>query len=96
MIFLKKLTYILGEEIMKNLIELYIHNMTSNDIKNFLVKNNYPVNEKDIDTVFFYIKNNWEPVVDGDTSIFEEIKPKISDSSYQTMISLYNQYKNYL
>ena len=96
MIFLKKLTYILGEENMKNLIELYIHNMTSNDIKNFLEKNHYPVNEKDIDTVLFYIKNNWEQVVDGDTSIFEEIKSKISDTSYQTMISLYNQYKKYL
>lgn len=81
---------------MKNLIELYINNMTSNDIKNFLENNHYSVNEKDINTILFYIKNYWEKVVDGDISIFEEIKSKISDSSYQTMINLYNQYKNYL
>ena len=56
---------------MKNLIELYINNMTSNDIKNFLENNHYSVNEKDINTILFYIKNYWEKVVDGDISIFE-------------------------
>lgn len=81
---------------MKNLIALYINNMTSDDIKNFLEKNNYSVDNDDIDTILFYIKNYWEQVFDGDTSIFEEIKTKISDYSYSIIIDLFNQYKNYL
>ena len=81
---------------MKNLIENYINNMTENDIKKFLQKNNYEVNNSDINTILYYIKKYWKQVMDGDISIFEEIKPKISKDSYQTMINLYNQYKNFL
>ena len=81
---------------MKNIIKSYINNMSAKDIKNFLENNNYPVNDKDIEIILFYIKNYWEQIMDGDISIFKEIKPKISESSYNTMINLYNQYKNYL
>lgn len=81
---------------MKNLIGSYINRITGSDIKCFLEKNNYQVIDNDLETILFYIKNYWEQVYDGDTSVFEEIKPKISESSYQTMISLYNQYKCFL
>ena len=81
---------------MKNIIKSYINNMSAKDIKNFLENNNYPVNDKDIEIILFYIKNYWEQIMDCYISIFKEIKPKISESSYNTMITLYNQYKNYL
>ena len=81
---------------MKNLIENYINNMTENDIKKFLQKNNYEVNNNDINTILYYIKKYWKQVMDGDISIFEEIKPKISKDSYKIMINLYNQYKIFL
>ena len=81
---------------MKDLIGSYISRITYNDIKCFLEKNHYQVNDNDLETILFYIKNYWEQVYNGDTSVFEEIKPKISESSYQTMISLYNQYKCFL
>lgn len=81
---------------MKNLIENYINNMTENDIKKFLQKNNYEVNNNDINTILYYIKKYWKQIMDGDISIFEEIKPKISKDSYKIMINLYNQYKIFL
>ena len=81
---------------MKKIIESYINSMSCSDIKNFLEKNHYQVNDNDINTILFYIKNYWEQVLDGDTNIFNEIKTKISESSYNIMIDLYNQYKSYL
>lgn len=81
---------------MKGIISSYIQSLTANDIKNYCLKNNINVNEQDINTILYYIKNYWEQVYDGDISIFEEIKGKIDKSSYDAMINLYNTYKNFI
>ncbi len=81
---------------MKGLIEMYINNMTINDMKHFLEKNNNKVCDKDLEIVLSYAKKYWERIYNGDTSIFEDIKKEISPESYETMINLYDKYKNYL
>jgi len=81
---------------MKEFLGCYIKKLTVTDIKNYCIKNNINVCDNDLNTIIYYIKNYWEKVYDGDTSIFEEIKDKIEPNSYQTMIMLYNEYKKFL
>ena len=81
---------------MKGMLGCYIQNMTATDIKNYCLKNNFRVNDQDINTMLYYIKNYWEQVYEGDTSIFNEMKGKIDKNSYDIMISLYNNYKKFI
>lgn len=81
----------------EKLIKNYISIMTVNDIYNFAKKENIIISEKDAQTVLYYIKNYWEIVYKGNPeNLFKSIKNKVSDSIYQKIIELYNQYKNKL
>lgn len=78
------------------MIENFVKNMTISDLQQYCQKNKIEVSNKDLDTILYYIKNYWEQVYDGDTSIFDSMKNQLEPSSYATMISLYNTYKKYL
>lgn len=81
---------------MKGLIEMYVNNMTLNDMKHFLEKNKCNVCDDDLKIVLDYAKKYWEKIYSGDTAVFNDIKKEISPESYETMINLYNKYKNYI
>ncbi len=81
---------------MKKLIALYVQNMTINDAKRFLEKNQIKASDHDLEIILDYSKKYWEQIYEGDTSIFEKIKKDIAPDTYQTMINLYEQYKGYI
>ena len=79
----------------KKLIESYVNKLTITDIKNFTLNQKISISDKDIDTIFFYIKNYWQIIYEKDpTLIFNDIKTKVEPNTYNIIIEYYNNYKN--
>ena len=81
---------------MKFILKNYINKLTINDIKNYLDQNNYIVSDKDINTIYKFIKRYWEDIYNKDLSSFQQIKKEVDYSTYNLIINLYNKYKDYL
>ena len=81
---------------MKYILKNYINKLTINDIKNYLDQNNYLVSDKDINTIYNYIKRYWEDIYNGNLECFNKIKKEVDYSTYNLIIDLYNKYKDYL
>ncbi len=81
---------------MKYILKNYINKLTINDIKNYLDQNNYIVSDKDINTIYKFIKRYWEDIYNKDLSPFQQIKKEVDYSTYNLIINLYNKYKDYL
>ena len=81
---------------MKYILKNYINKLTINDIKNYLDQNNYIVSDKDINTIYKFIKRYWEDIYNKDLSSFQQIKKEVDYSTYNLIINLYNKYKDYL
>ena len=81
---------------MKNVIEKYISNLTIEDIYNYIKNNNLMIDIKDVDTIYKYIKNDWEEVYSGNTNIFNELKKEVSPSTFIEIMKLYEKYKKWI
>lgn len=79
---------------MKKLIQNYIHKITENDIEMFAVKNNIKLNKSEISAIYFYVKNEYETLLYHDsTSIFDDLKTKLSAKNYEKIVSVFKEYK---
>lgn len=78
------------------LIGEYVNNkLTEQDINNFALKKNIHLTEDEIRTIYVYIKNYWKEFYKGDpTELFIELKEKLNKETYDTIIKLYEEYKN--
>jgi len=78
------------------LIKNYIKKLTKEDILDFCYKENIHLNNKELDLAYIYIKKYWKEFLKKDPSnIFNELKNKLSDSTYKKMIEIYEKYKVY-
>ena len=80
----------------KKIIESYIKNLNKNDIEVFCEKENIIISNKEIDIIFYYIKNRWQDLYYNKDLLFEELKKVLSESTYFIIINYYKKYKNYL
>ena len=81
----------------KLIIINYIKKLTKNDIYNYCRVNNLQINDDEVDTIFYYIKNKYTMFLDGyHEEILNEIKFKVRSYTYNRIIELYNKYKNML
>lgn len=78
---------------MKALIGSYVDNCTKEDLENLIISNNYEVSNEELDIMFYYLKNKWESIYDGDEEVLAELKEKLSENTYNTLLNLYNIYK---
>lgn len=79
------------------LITNYIRKITKQDILNFSKNQNISLTDKEIDTIYFYIKNRYKEFLNGNhQSILEEIKPQVSSNTYSKILGYYNLYKDKL
>lgn len=79
---------------MKKLIQNYIHKITENDIEMFAVKNNIKLSKNEISTIYFYVKNEYETLLYHDSSsIFNDLKTKLSTKNYEKVVTLFKEYK---
>ena len=81
---------------MYRLIEHYINKLTKEDIIEFSIKNDIILNNDELIYLYKIIKEKYKLLLNGDTSIFNEIKDNININTYNKIIELYNKYKNYL
>lgn len=80
----------------KTLLKEYINNLKKEDIIKYIEKNNLKVNDKEIDTIYFYIKNYWEDIFDNKKQIWEKLSHDVSPQTFMTIESLYQKYKKFI
>ena len=78
------------------LIGEYINNkLDENDITNYAKKKNIHLTDNETKIIYVYIKNYWKEFYKGDpTNLFIELKEKLNQETYDTIIKLYKEYKN--
>ena len=80
----------------KSLLKGYIDSLKKEDIIKFIDKNNYQVSNKEIDIIYFYIKNYWEDIFDNKKEIWDKISQDVSPTTFNAIQDLYQKYKKFL
>lgn len=80
----------------KQLIKNYIDKLKKEDIIKYIENNNYQVSDKDIDTIYFYIKNYWEDFFDNKEEVWLKLQNDVSPSTYKEIMLLYQKYKKFI
>jgi hypothetical protein len=76
------------------LIKEFVNRLTIDDIKNFSNKKGIEVNEKEIRIIYDYIKKYWRTIVYGNPKeILNELKEKVSETTYNKIEKLYIEFK---
>ena len=82
--------------IYKRIIINYINNISTNDIKNFANKNNFPITNSESIIIYNFIKKNYNQILNGDESSLQDLKSKLRCDLYNKIIELYMHYKSKL
>lgn len=80
----------------KSIIRNYVEKLKKEDIIKYIESNNYQVSNKEIDTIYFYIKNYWEDIFNNKEEIWQKIKNDVSESTYFEIIKLRDKYKKFI
>lgn len=81
----------------KTLIKKYVDNMSKEDIKKYANLNNYQISDKDIDTIYKTIKENFEDLYNGDVQlIFLNLKNELEPDTFILVKNLYEEAKTKL
>ena len=67
----------------KTVLRGYIENLKKEDVIRFIKKNNYQTTEKEIDTIYFYIKKHWEEFYDDKKEIWNQLKKEVNQNLFQ-------------
>lgn len=78
---------------MNFIIKQYIDKITINNINDFAKKNNCFLNENELNIIFYIIKNKYNDILNGDESFITLLKTNLSQTNYNKIIKLYNEYK---
>lgn len=79
----------------KLIIINYIKKLTKNDIYRYCVNNNIPINEEEVDVIYYYTKNRYNDFFEGrDLELLEEIKYKVRSFTYNKIVELYYKYRD--
>lgn len=79
-----------------NLIKSYIEKLKKEDLIKYIEKNNYQLDNKEIDTIYFYIKNYYQDFLDNKPEIWNKLKNDVCEKTYLEIIKLYGKYKKYI
>lgn len=78
----------------KLIIINYIKKLTKQDIYKYCVNNNIPINDEEVDVIYYYIKNRYNDFFEGhELELLEEIKYKVRSFTYNKILELYLKYK---
>jgi len=80
----------------KSLIKKHIETLKKEDVIKFIGKNNYQVSDKEIETIYFYIKNYWEEIFDNKKEIWEKLSQDVNKNTYIEIQKLYQKYKKFI
>lgn len=71
----------------------YMQNIKKEDIISFSKKENIDIDSNDLEIIYEYVKNRGSDLLDNPLDIFSEVKDKISNTVYDKLLLLYNNYK---
>lgn len=77
----------------KELIKKWIPNLTKENIIDYAKKINISLSDSDANTLYQFIMKNYSEILEGNETIFEELKQKINPNLYQQLLKLYEQNK---
>ena len=75
------------------LIYEYINRLEKEDIINYCNKKNIFINDNELDTIYSYIKNDYQRFFNNPDEVLNEIKDRVSMYTYGELMKLYNKYK---
>lgn len=75
------------------LISEYINRITKKDIINYSLKQNIVLEEKEIDILYKYIKEEYINFINNPEKILNNLKKEISKNTYNLIYELYFKYK---
>lgn len=78
----------------KLIVYEYINRIKYEDLINYCNNKNITINNKDLDIIYKYIKNDYKRFFNNPEEILNEAKYKLSTNTFNEVIKLYNQYKN--
>lgn len=78
----------------KLIVYEYINRIKYEDLINYCNNKNITINNKDLDIIYKYIKNDYKRFFNNPEEILNEAKYKLSTNTFNEIIKLYNQYKN--
>ena len=86
---------------MRFIIKEYINKISTQDILNFGLENDVPLDERDAEVLHFYLKNNWEDLLYGSPlPIINKIEDKLGKTKSKIISDLFyinkEKYKDFL
>lgn len=80
----------------KQLLKIYIEKLKKEEVIKYIENNNYRVSDKEIDIIYFYIKNYWEDFYDDKEEIWKKLKNDVTNDTYIEIMKLYQKYKKFI
>lgn len=77
-----------------NLIKNYVNTINKDDIINFAKKENFALNNEELDIIYTAIKNRCEEIYNNGINVINEYKDKLNINTYDKLIELHDRYKN--
>ena len=78
----------------KYFIYEYISRIKKEDLINYSMRIGIDLNNNDLEVIYYYLKNEYRRFFNNPQEIFDEIKGKISEHTYDGLMDLYNKYKD--
>lgn len=79
---------------LKNIIINYAKNITEEDIKNFVKKNNFHITNKETTIIHNHIKTYPNELLKDPIKYIKMLKGKITDENYYNILMLFDKYRN--
>ena len=76
----------------ERIIKSYIKLITKDDILNYARNNNIILDNQELDTIYYEIKNNYEKILNNPGEELNNIKNKVSNNTYNKIYELYTIY----
>lgn len=76
----------------ERIIKSYIKSITKDDIITFAQNNNITLNNQELDTIYYEIKNNYDEILSNPNNALNNIKTKVSNNTYNKIYELYTIY----
>lgn len=77
----------------KYIIMEYINKLTKEDIINYANKIEIPLSNKEVDIIYYYIKNEYERILNKDKHLLDEAKEELNPKAYKYLEEMYYKYE---
>lgn len=81
----------------KNIIKKYADNITKEDILKFVQSENVSINNNELNTIYYIIKNKQDEILNGDFyNLIDNYKQDFNPLLFNKIIEKYEKYKKFI